>query len=213
MVGPTLNHQTADGLKTYSLDGANRLVGITYSSTNNYTEFSYDRAGRRVRIQEVESGTLSSDKRFVWDRLYIAELRAADGTTVHRRFFGAGFQATGTSGLDGYFYVRDHLGSIRAVIDESGVERGKWNFGTWGKRSSNQVVSSSVEADFGYTGHYVHQRSGLVGAPFRFMIRRVQGGFPSIRLEKWMEPIFTGTCQMIQSTILILMGDLLGGQF
>jgi RHS repeat-associated protein len=159
---------TADGAKTYSWDGANRLVRITYSSTNNYTEFSYDGAGRRVRIQEVESGTVSSDKRFVWDELSIAELRAANGTTVQKRFYGGGFQVSGTSGAAEYFYVRDHLGSVRAVIDENGAERGRWNFELWGSRGSNQAVSSPVEVDFGYTGHYVHERSGMVAAPFRF---------------------------------------------
>jgi YD repeat-containing protein len=80
---------TGDGTKTYSWDGANRLVRITYSSTNNCTSFTYDGAGRRVRIQEVESGTVTSDKRFVWDGLSMAELRAANGTTVQKRFYGA----------------------------------------------------------------------------------------------------------------------------
>jgi RHS repeat-associated protein len=144
------------------------LVRITYSSTNNYTAFSYDGAGRRVRIQEIESGTATSDKRFVWDGLSIAELRAADGTTVQKRYYGSGFQVSGTSGFDNYFYVRDHLGSPRAVIDQGGVERGRWNFGLWGNRSSNQIVSNPVDADFGYTGHYLHERSGCVLASFRF---------------------------------------------
>jgi RHS repeat-associated protein len=144
------------------------LVRITYSSTNNYTAFSYDGAGRRVCIQEIESGTATSDKRFVWDGLSIAEQRAANGTAVQRRYYGSGFQVCGTSGSDQYFYVRDHLGSARAVIDESGLERGRWSFGLWGSRSLNLATSSPVESDLGYTGHLNHERSGLVVAPFRF---------------------------------------------
>jgi RHS repeat-associated protein len=75
---------------------------------------------------------------------------------------------SGTSGSDEYFYVRDHLGSIRAVINDSGAERGRWNFGIWGERGANEITSSPVEAEFGYTGHLIHERSGLEVAPFRF---------------------------------------------
>ncbi len=159
---------TSDGSKTYSWDGANRLVKINYSGTNNYTEFTYDGASRRVRIKEVESGTTTADKRFVFSGLTIAERRAADGTTVERRYYGQGFQQSGTSGPESYFYIRDHLGSIRAVIDESGAERGRWSYSLWGSRSANQITTSPIEADFGYTGHYNHDRSGLAAAWARF---------------------------------------------
>lgn len=159
---------TNDGQRTYQWDGANRLVKITYSGTNNYTEFTYDGASRRVRIKEVESGTTTSDKRFVFNGISIAERRASDGTTVERRYFGAGFQEVGSSSTDEYFYVRDHLGSVRAVIDETGAERGRWNYSLWGSLGANQITTDPVNGDFGYTGHYNHARTGFAAAWARF---------------------------------------------
>lgn len=155
---------TNDGQRTYQWDGANRLVKISYSGTNNYTEFTYDGASRRVRIKEVESGTTTSDKRFVFNGLTIAERRASDGTTLERRYFGSGFQKVGSSSTEEYFYVRDHLGSVRAVIDETGVERGRWSFNLWGSRGANQITMNAVEVDFGYTGHFNHERTGFAAA-------------------------------------------------
>lgn len=159
---------TNDGQRTYQWDGANRLVKVIYSGTNNYTEFTYDGACRRVRIKEVESGTTTSDKRFVFNGISIAERRASDGTTVERRYFGSGFQEVGSSSTDEYFYVRDHLGSVRAVIDDTGVERGRWNYSLWGIRGANQITTNPVEGDFGYTGHYNHARTGFAAAWARF---------------------------------------------
>jgi len=87
---------------------------------------------------------------------------------VQKRYYDAGFQYSGTAGTENYYYVRDHLGSIRALVDSSGTERGLWNYDLWGHRSLNQVTISAVDSDFGYTGHYEHGPSGLTATLFRF---------------------------------------------
>jgi YD repeat-containing protein len=54
------NPDTVAGARSYSWDGANRLVQITYDSgTLNSTTLSYDGFGRLVQIQETENGSIN----------------------------------------------------------------------------------------------------------------------------------------------------------
>ena len=71
--GSTLN----DGTRTYEWDAANQMVAIHYPGTGNRTEFTWDGAGRRVRMVEYASGSATSTRRFVWAGLSIVEERDA----------------------------------------------------------------------------------------------------------------------------------------
>jgi RHS repeat-associated protein len=158
---------TNDGSRTYDWDGAGRLVKIGHAGAGNRTEFTYDGLSRRVGLKEVTNNVTAVEQRFVYDGLGIAERRAADGTTVERRYYGQGFEQVGGADAGRYFYVRDHLGSIRALVDDSGTLRGQWAYSLWGSRGTNEVTANPVESDFGYTGHLEHGRSGLVFALYR----------------------------------------------
>jgi RHS repeat-associated protein len=72
---------------------------------------------------------------------------------VHR-FYPQGEQINGTS----YYYTRDHLGSIRELVDSTGAVRAEYDYGVWGQRT---MLSGDLDARFGFTGHYYHARSGL----------------------------------------------------
>lgn len=158
----------SDGIREYSWDGANRLVKITYTGTGNYTDFFYDGLGRRTRMKEVVGGSVTEDNTLVYDGAQIVEKRDASINVVERRYYGLGFQAIVGSVSTEYFYVRDHLGSVRGLVDEDGVERGRWSYSLWGARSGNQVVTDPIDSDMGYTGHYEHVRSNLVTTWYRF---------------------------------------------
>jgi RHS repeat-associated protein len=55
-------------------------------------------------------------------------------------------------------YSRDHLGSIREVTASNGAVGGRYDYDAWG----NQITAEGkISVDFGYTGHYFHQPSGL----------------------------------------------------
>src|SRR5690606_17155841 len=79
----------------------------------------YDAMGRRVSIIEWDNSTTpeeESKKYFLWDGLSIAEER--DGgtpATVAAQYFAQGEIRDGVK----YYYGRDHLGSVRDVVDES----------------------------------------------------------------------------------------------
>ena len=94
----------------------------------------------------------------MWSGTSIAEERDSLGTTVTKRFFAEGEQRLVGSDAGSYYYTRDHLGSIREVVNSSGVVKGMYDYDAWG---NSAVVSGTMTLDFGYTGHYFHQQSGL----------------------------------------------------
>ena len=108
---------TADGTgRTYQWDGANRLVTIVYPG-NTKTRFSYDALGRRVKIvEENAAGTVTGEKRFVWEGMTIAEANPRpNASTPADKHFGplslylaAGFTIH-REDEDGSVYVRRAL--------------------------------------------------------------------------------------------------------
>lgn len=162
-------NMTDDGNgKEYEWDAANRLVKIIYGGGGS-TEFTYDGLSRRVKIVEKDiSNVVTSDKRFVWVGLDVAEERNSSNVVV-KRFYSQGVQVpVATTPADKLFYNKDHLGTIRELTDDMAVVRGRWDYDSYGRRSANLITSGALEADFAYTGHYFHGRSNLHVAPYRF---------------------------------------------
>jgi RHS repeat-associated protein len=84
----------------------------------------------------------------------ISEEKNASGT-VTKRYFGQGVQIGGTN----YYYTWDHLGSIREMTTgTSGTVVAEYDYDPYGRQTQ---LSGTMSADFGYTGLYVHQPSGL----------------------------------------------------
>jgi RHS repeat-associated protein len=128
------------------------------------SEFSYDGLGRRARVIEKQSNTVDangnpvwttvSDHPYVWDGNTLAEERDGSGTTVTKRFYAEGEQINGVS----YFYTRDHLGSVRELIDSAGTVHAQYEYDPYGNRTK---LSGDLDSDFGFTGHWHHGPSGL----------------------------------------------------
>src|SRR5437879_9005273 len=64
--------------RTFEWDGANRLVAINYTGTNNRTEFSYDGLSRMVKIVEKSKTRVTSTRKFVWCGMERCEFRDAN---------------------------------------------------------------------------------------------------------------------------------------
>jgi RHS repeat-associated protein len=146
----------------YQWDAENRLVKITQSSPGNPTlvsDFTYDGFSRWAKIVEKSNGTVTSTKQFVWYGKQLAEERDANNTVV-KRFFPEGERY----GIANYYFTKDHLGNIREMVDSSGTIRARYDYDPYGRRTK---VSGDLEADFGFTGYYVHQPSGLQLALYR----------------------------------------------
>jgi RHS repeat-associated protein len=132
-----------------ALDALNRPIKITIGT--NVTEFVYNGLGQRV--QEKLNGTLV--KQWVWDGgAQPAEERNASNVVTKRFFGGAGEQIAGAN----YYFAKDHLGSVREMTDSTGAIRARYDYDPYGRITK---VSGDLESDFGFTGFYRHQATGL----------------------------------------------------
>ncbi len=139
---------------TYGWDAADRLISITRGSS--ITEFIYDGLSRRV-VEKLNGAVI---KRWLWDGTEMVEERDATGGMVAKRFFSQGEQINGIK----YYFTKDHLGSVRDVTDGNGILQARYDYDPYGRRTK---VFGSIDADFGFTGHYYHNSSGLYLAIYR----------------------------------------------
>ncbi|HEV2434593.1 MAG TPA: RHS repeat-associated core domain-containing protein [Verrucomicrobiae bacterium] len=121
--------------------------------------FSYDGFGRRVKIIEETNGVAGSTSQFVWSGTQLCEERDGNNN-VTKQFFANGEKIGGML----YYFTKDHLGSIREMTDDGGMIRARYDYDPYGRRTK---VQGDRDADFGYTGYYVHQASGLQLALYR----------------------------------------------
>jgi RHS repeat-associated protein len=156
---------TASGTRNYQWDAANRLIEIDYldPQSKNITGsslLSYDALGRLVRLLEKQGATLQADRRFVWAGNEMIQERDSQGNIV-KQFFPQGFKVligTAAASPGGYYYGRDHLGSVRNLTGSDGTERAAFDYGPYGEALQS---SGDTRSDFGYTGLFYHPRSGL----------------------------------------------------
>jgi RHS repeat-associated protein len=149
---------------TYEWDAANRLTAaerVVSGARVSRSEFTYDGLGRRIAIVDRDgSGNILSSKRFVWMGPEICEERDSAGITVTKRFFPQG-EVRGTTK---YYYTRDHLGSVREVVDAAGIVKVRYDYDPFG---ASTKVSGTIDCDFGFSGHYSHPASGLLLSYYR----------------------------------------------
>jgi RHS repeat-associated protein len=97
-------------------------------------------------------------KRFVWcGGTQPCEERDASNAVV-KRYYAQGEQVGGTA----YFYTRDHLGSVRELMNTANAVQARYDFDPYGRRTS----SGSLDTSVGYTGHH-HHVTGLVQTWYR----------------------------------------------
>jgi RHS repeat-associated protein len=132
---------------TYEWDAEQRLVAV--NSGNESTHFTYDGLGRRVGIRKLVGGSEVSNRRFVWCDNEICEERTPSGA-VSKRFFAQGMEIKSGSAPGVYFYTRDHLGSIRELIDINGEIKARYAYDPFGRRTH----WGDMEADFGFAGMF-----------------------------------------------------------
>lgn len=161
-------NMTSDGTLQFDWDAANRLVKVTQLNPGegnpaHTSEFTYDGLWRRVRMLEKLGETIVADRKFIWAGAQPAEERDSSNTVV-KRFYGSGVQVVSGANIGSYYYERDHLGSIRNVLDASGNVTLAYDYDLWGRRTK---VSGAFDVDFGYAGYFEHMPSGLALTLFR----------------------------------------------
>ena len=147
--------------QTYAWDAENRLIQITRGTET--TEFTYDGLGRRVRIIEKDNGTETANNRYVWDGTQIVEKRNDTGGSWRQRYYSEGFVDSATGD---FFYTRDHLGSIREVVEDDGsTVAARYDYAPYGRTET--IGTATQDATFRFTGHFYHAESKLHLAMYR----------------------------------------------
>ena len=161
--GNLTNSHTSTKTNSYEWDAADRLTAIEVreiGQVTRRTEFAYDGSARRARIIEKTNGVVQTESRFLWRGLEICEKRDGTGAIINRRYFGGGERISTAS----YFYARDHLGSVREMLNDSQTIEARYDYDPYGRRTA---LINNIEPDFSYTGHFYHSSSALHLATFR----------------------------------------------
>jgi RHS repeat-associated protein len=152
-----------DAETKFEWDATDRLVAILYKDEKR-TEFSYDGLSRRVQVVEKAGSDVIRTRKYVWVGNEIAEEQDENGVILCR-FFAEGEQwISRGEGSQSYYCTRDHLGSIREVTNAAGVVQASYDYDPYGKRTK---LSGSLDFEFGYTGYFHHDRSGLAFSRYR----------------------------------------------
>jgi len=72
---------------------------------------------------------------------------------------------TAGAGTTDLFYAKDHLGSIREVLDANGALVSRFYYDPWGAASTLLGTNTT----FAFTGHFLHAPSGLYLAYYRYL--------------------------------------------
>jgi RHS repeat-associated protein len=124
--------------------------------------FAYDGYGRRIKIAEFDNGNLTSKKLYWWlGGQIVCERDGIDPSfPILKRYFSQGVQVNGQN----LYYTFDQLGSVRELVDSSGVVRADYRYSTYGERTK---VGGDLDSDWGYAGLFHHGPSGLDLATYR----------------------------------------------
>ena len=145
---------TSDGIRSFEWDVLSRLKTITWA-TGKATEFTYNAIGQRAKVVETD-GSQSTTRYYLYDGADLVERRTGsdpDTATADRVYFAQGEQRRTGSAWVAYHYCRDHLGSVREVLDDDGTLVARYDYTPYGERIARYVDSSYGSCDFGFTGH------------------------------------------------------------
>ena len=101
---------------TFVSDPANRLTAVKHPGSTTVQCHGFDAGGRRFRVESPSSGTRLRE---LWagDHL-MAEENIVSGATTDYVYAGSRLIARMATG-DSFFYLQDHLGSTRRVVQKS----------------------------------------------------------------------------------------------
>ncbi|MBK6532093.1 MAG: RHS repeat-associated core domain-containing protein [Deltaproteobacteria bacterium] len=146
-----------DGIFIYQWNHFGQLKSVNV--WGQITSFAYDGVGR---LASWTTGAVTHY--FVWDGQQLVQER--DSTTnVLREVFPEGFGQGGHR----LYYLRDQLGSVIGLLDETGHRVRSYRYDPWGGRSSTFVAPGfeAYDSPIGFAGYLVHPDSGLHFTPTR----------------------------------------------
>ena len=154
----------SDGVRSYAWDSQSRLMKITWGgSPVKSTEYRYNALGQRSEQIEKSGTTETARYYYLYEGIQLL-CRYTGGTAVvniDRRYLSQGEQRKNGSVWASHYYNRDHLGSIREVMNADGTLAARYDYDPYGRRQIRYQASAYAGGcDRGYTGH-ITQRSAV----------------------------------------------------
>ena len=152
----------------------------TLAGSGQSEEYGYDSEHERIKQVSSQSGTQRYFNPGKGSGLFYEKQTGKDGKVEHKPYLSANGEvigevvkrdnpAAGQAAEEERYWVKDHLGSNRAVLGSSGQLLESLGFDAWGKRrlASGQTDAANpgiagVTTDRGYTGHEHLDALGLV---------------------------------------------------
>ncbi len=158
-------NMTRDGVRSYDWDYLSRLYKIHWGAgSGKTTEYRYNALGQRSEEIEKTDTTETAHFYYVYEGVYLLCRYNGETTAAHldRQYLAQGELRILTiddqpSTLN-YYYNRDHLGSIREVMNSDGTLAARYDYAPNGKRIIQyESTDYSGGCDLGYTGHLTQQ--------------------------------------------------------
>ena len=158
--GNMTDRTEASGDWDQPFNSENRMSSIT-DGTDTW-DFTYDGDGNRV-VQKNSDGTYSL---FLAGGAYEVSVNSSGTTTGTRSYYALGGQrALVDETGDLHYLLTDHLGSVAAVIDDTGNLESEQRYLPFG---GERLTPSIGETDFSFTGQRGLNAFGLVDFKARF---------------------------------------------
>lgn len=156
---PSGNPRSLDGAR-YTWDAANRLASAVVNGVES--DFTYDGLSRLVRIVEKQADHVIADKAYTWSSTsrVLEHDNTRSGSPVSKEYFAQGVIDHGQP----LYYVSDHLGSVRQLVDATGAIRAQYDYDPYGRR---QKLAGDLDSDHGYAELFHHEPTGLDVAVYR----------------------------------------------
>jgi RHS repeat-associated protein len=155
-------NRTSDPQGTYTWNAAGRMTKSVISGAT--TTYHYDGDGRRAwtAIPGSKAGTLNKTWN-IWDpQTYQLALERDNAGAVARRYSYSLGLDTMSVGTTDYVLATDIQGSVRSVLDTTGVEHIRSVFEPYGRTiSSTSLTNKAPKVTLGYTGELL-DATGLI---------------------------------------------------
>jgi RHS repeat-associated protein len=129
---------------------------FSYDTNGKTTEFKYNALGQRCERIETD-GTNVTRHYHLHDGITPIDRRTGtepNTAAIDRRYFEQGEQRLNVTSWDNLHYCRDHLGSVREVVNSYGTLVARYDFDPYGKRITQYEDDLYTGGcDIGYTGH------------------------------------------------------------
>jgi RHS repeat-associated protein len=153
-----------DGIRTFEWDASSRLIKIAWGAgSDKSTEYRYNALSQRSEQIEKTGTVETAHYYYLYEgsKLLYRYNGAATAANVDRLYVAQGEQRKNGGLWVLYYYNRDHLGSIREVMNINGTLAARYDYEPYGKRIV-QYEASGYTCDLGFTGH-ITQQSAVSG--------------------------------------------------